>query len=93
MAEAWEGIISYSKTTCFFACFLVFCLILVKKSSTYGAKYSQVKIIRQAVGDLFGVKASGGVNTFNDTIKMIEAGANRIGTSSGVKIIQGINDS
>jgi len=61
--------------------------------STYGAKYSQVKIIRQAVGDLFGVKASGGVNTFNDTIKMIEAGANRIGTSSGVKIIQGINDS
>ena len=59
--------------------------------SNNGAKVSQVKVIRQTVGDLFGVKASGGINSFNDAIKMIEAGANRIGTSSGVKIIEGIN--
>ena len=59
--------------------------------SKNGAKVSQVKVIRQSVGDLFGVKASGGINSFNDAIKMIEAGANRIGTSSGVKIIEGIN--
>jgi deoxyribose-phosphate aldolase len=49
--------------------------------------------MRNSVGDLFGVKASGGIQTFDDVLKMIQAGANRIGTSSGTKIIQEINAS
>jgi deoxyribose-phosphate aldolase len=36
-----------------------------------------------------GVKASGGVRTYEDAEKMIRAGATRIGASAGVKIIQG----
>ena len=59
--------------------------------SEYGAKTSHIKIMRNSVGDLFGVKASGGIQTFDDVLKMIQAGANRIGTSSGTKIIQEIN--
>jgi len=59
--------------------------------SEYGAKASHIKIMRNSVGDLFGVKASGGIQTFDDVLKMIQAGANRIGTSSGTKIIQEIN--
>jgi deoxyribose-phosphate aldolase len=35
-----------------------------------------------------GVKAAGGIRTFEDTQKMIEAGATRIGASAGVKIVQ-----
>lgn len=41
------------------------------------------------VGDEMGVKASGGIRTFEDAVKMIMYGADRIGTSSGVKIVQG----
>jgi len=61
--------------------------------SEHGAKTSHIKIMRNSVGDLFGVKASGGIQTFDDVLKMIQAGANRIGTSSGTKIIQEINAS
>jgi len=39
-----------------------------------------------------GVKASGGVRTFEDAESMIRAGATRIGASAGVKIIQGPSD-
>ena len=59
--------------------------------SEHGAKISHIKIMRKTVGDLFGVKASGGIRTFDDMLKMIQAGANRIGTSSGTKIVQEIN--
>ena len=47
--------------------------------------------MRKIVGDIFGVKASGGIRSFNDLLSMIQAGANRIGTSSGINIIKGIN--
>ncbi len=57
--------------------------------STGGAKVEDVKLMRSVVGPNFGVKASGGIRTFEDAVKMIEAGANRIGTSSGVKIVTG----
>ena len=43
--------------------------------------------MRETVGETMGVKASGGVRTHEDLINMIEAGASRIGTSSGAKII------
>lgn len=55
--------------------------------STGGATIEDVALMRAVVQKNAGVKASGGIKTFEDTIKMIEAGANRIGTSSGMSII------
>ena len=55
--------------------------------STGGATVEAVRLMRETVGPEMGVKASGGVRTHEDLIKMVEAGANRIGTSSGAKII------
>ena len=47
-----------------------------------------VKLMREAVGKEMGVKASGGIKTYEDALKMIEAGANRLGTSSGIAIVK-----
>lgn len=55
--------------------------------STGGATVHDVKLMRETVGEEMGVKASGGVRTHEDLIAMIEAGASRIGTSNGTKII------
>lgn len=54
--------------------------------STGGATAADVALMRKAVGDKAGVKASGGVRTREDADRMVAAGANRIGTSNGVKI-------
>ena len=54
-----------------------------------GATVHDVELMRKAVGPQMGVKASGGVRTFEDADAMIKAGATRIGASAGVKIIQG----
>jgi deoxyribose-phosphate aldolase len=54
-----------------------------------GATVHDVELMRKAVGPEMGVKASGGVRTFEDAESMIKAGATRIGASAGVKIIQG----
>lgn len=56
--------------------------------STGGATVEDVALMRKTVGDKLGVKASGGVRNLEDMMKMIEAGATRIGTSSGVKIME-----
>jgi len=53
-----------------------------------GATVDDVRLMRRIVGPSIGVKASGGIRTAVDAKAMIEAGANRIGTSSGVKIIE-----
>jgi deoxyribose-phosphate aldolase len=45
--------------------------------------------MRQIVGKEMGVKAAGGIRTYADAVAMIEAGANRIGTSTAAAIIQG----
>lgn len=58
--------------------------------STGGATVEDVKLMRQTVGPDLGVKASGGVRSLEDVQAMIEAGATRIGASSGVKIMQGL---
>lgn len=58
--------------------------------STGGATVEDVKLMRQTVGPDLGVKASGGVRSLEDVEAMIEAGATRIGASSGVKIMQGL---
>jgi len=41
------------------------------------------------VGDRMGVKASGGIRTYEQALALVEAGADRIGTSAGVQIVQG----
>lgn len=61
--------------------------------SKHGASVEHVKLIRETVGDVFGVKASGGIKSFQDAVAMIQAGANRIGTSSGVEIMNVSNAS
>lgn len=55
--------------------------------STGGATTDDVALMRGVVGHRAGVKASGGVRTAADLLAMVDAGANRIGTSSGVKIV------
>lgn len=57
--------------------------------STRGATFQDVKIMKEMVGDKIQIKAAGGVKTFEDMQKMIEYGATRIGTSSGVKLLEG----
>ena len=57
--------------------------------STGGATAADVKLMRESVGEDIGVKASGGVRSRADAEAMIAAGATRLGTSSGVKIVEG----
>jgi deoxyribose-phosphate aldolase len=57
--------------------------------SHHGATVRDVQLMRRTVGPKLGVKAAGGVRSIEDAIQMIEAGATRLGTSSGIKIIQG----
>lgn len=61
--------------------------------STGGATAVDVKLMRSVVGPVIGVKASGGVRSVEDVDRMIEAGATRIGASSGVVIMQGLTSS
>lgn len=55
--------------------------------SKSGATVADVKLMRQTVGPDMGVKASGGIRTFEALREMVLAGANRIGTSSGLSIL------
>ena len=57
--------------------------------STSGATIEHVALMRKTVGPSLGVKAAGGVRTYADAVAMITAGANRLGTSGGIKIING----
>ena len=57
--------------------------------STGGATVADVALMRQTVGPDMGVKASGGARSYEDAVAFIEAGATRIGASSGVAIMKG----
>lgn len=57
--------------------------------STGGATVEDIALMRKTVGPNVGVKASGGVRDGETAVAMIEAGASRIGTSSGVSIVTG----
>ena len=57
--------------------------------STGGATIEDISLMRKVVGPAIGVKASGGVRSLTDTKAMIDAGATRIGASSGVSIVKG----
>lgn len=56
--------------------------------STGGAKVEDIRLMKSVVGDELKVKASGGVRTKEDAMKMIDAGADRIGASSGINIVK-----
>ncbi len=60
--------------------------------STGGATKEDIALMRKTVGDNMGVKASGGIRTKEAFLEMIEAGASRIGTSSGLKIINDLKN-
>ena len=55
--------------------------------STAGAKEEDIRLMRETVGPDMGVKASGGIRTREDALKMIAAGATRIGASATAKIV------
>ncbi len=64
----------------------------IKTSTGYGpggATVEDVRLIKGVVGDRAGIKAAGGIKTIAQVREMIEAGATRIGTSSGVAIVEG----
>lgn len=54
-----------------------------------GATVSDVALMRKVVGPQMGVKASGGVRSYEDACKMVEAGATRVGASASVAIVSG----
>ncbi len=63
----------------------------VKTSTGYaagGATVADVSLLRRAVGDRCGVKASGGIRNLADAVRMTEAGANRLGASASVHILR-----
>lgn len=62
----------------------------VKTSTGFGpggATVEDVRLMRKVVGPKIGVKAAGGIKTYDDAQRMIEAGASRLGASASVKII------
>ncbi|MDI3543242.1 MAG: deoxyribose-phosphate aldolase [Candidatus Atribacteria bacterium] len=64
----------------------------VKTSTGFGsggATVEDVELMRQVVGESMGVKAAGGIRSREIALQMIKAGANRLGTSSGVRIMKG----
>lgn len=63
----------------------------VKTSTGFGpggATASDVELMRRVVGSGMGVKAAGGIRSYQDALAMIEAGATRLGASAGVAILQ-----
>ena len=66
----------------------------VKSSTGFadGATTDDIRLMRATVGNEVGVKAAGAIRSYEDSMRMIEAGANRIGTSSSVKIMKELAD-
>ena len=56
--------------------------------SKEGATTHQIQLMKGVLGDSMGIKASGGVRTYEQAVSMIEAGASRIGSSAGIAIIR-----
>jgi deoxyribose-phosphate aldolase len=67
----------------------------IKTSTGLGPKGAQardIRLIKSIVGDKAGIKAAGGIRTLKQVLAMLDAGASRIGTSSSLKIIEGLRD-
>jgi len=58
--------------------------------ASHGATAEDVRLIRASLPPGVGIKASGGIKTHDQVVQLIEAGADRLGTSSGVKIMESI---
>ncbi|WLV23602.1 deoxyribose-phosphate aldolase [Aciduricibacillus chroicocephali] len=58
-----------------------------------GATVEDIKLMRSTVSDKVQVKASGGIRTYEDAKALIEAGASRLGASSGVALVNGLESS
>jgi deoxyribose-phosphate aldolase len=68
----------------------------VKTSTGFGpagASEKDVRLLRKATGGKIKVKASGGINTLDGALRMVRAGAERIGTSSGIEILKELSRS
>lgn len=66
----------------------------VKTSTGFGiegATVRDVELMRSVVGKDMGIKASGGIRTYEDAVALVKAGATRIGTSAGVALVSGEN--
>lgn len=59
--------------------------------STGGAKEEDVRLMRETVGSSMKIKAAGGIHSYEDVKKMIDSGADRIGASASIDIINGID--
>jgi len=57
-----------------------------------GAKLEDVKLIRQAIGDKIKIKVAGGIDTYQEAVDFINAGASRIGTSKAIEIITNVKE-
>ena len=57
--------------------------------STGGAKVEDVRLMRETVGPELGVKASGGIHSYEEAVAMLKAGASRLGASATLKIMEG----
>lgn len=67
----------------------------VKTSTGFGpsgATIHDVKLLRKVVGSSIGVKAAGGIRSYEDALMLIKAGADRIGASAGVEIVEGLKE-
>jgi deoxyribose-phosphate aldolase len=53
-----------------------------------GACVDDIRLIRRVVGPSMGVKAAGGIRTVEQTLELLDAGANRIGTSAAVQLLE-----
>lgn len=60
--------------------------------SSRGALVEDIKLMRETVGPQLGVKASGGIRSLEALLAMVNAGASRIGTSSGVSILNELDE-
>jgi deoxyribose-phosphate aldolase len=56
--------------------------------STHGATVEDVRLMRRTVGEKMGVKAAGGIRTYEQAMAMVQAGASRLGTSGSVKMME-----
>ena len=54
-----------------------------------GATTADIELLRGVVGEYLGIKAAGGIRDYQTAVKMVEAGATRIGASQGVQIVNG----
>ncbi|MDD4643488.1 MAG: deoxyribose-phosphate aldolase [Bacilli bacterium] len=57
--------------------------------SNNGATLENIILMKKHIGDILEIKASGGIKTYEDAVALIDAGAMRIGTSNGIKIMEG----